>query len=133
MRGALDHIVLCVADVERSLAFYSGVLGLAAERVDEWRSGKAPFASVRIGPESIIDLLGPEHWGGSRGLGAGNVDHFCIAVAEDEWEGLLDRLARAGVATEKGPMRLSGARGSGTAIYVRDPDGNRLELRYYSA
>ena len=41
------------------------------------------------------------------------------------------RLAAAGVDIEMGPLMLSGARGDGTSIYVRDPDGNRVELRYY--
>jgi len=44
----LDHVVLNVADVERSLAFYCGELGLAPERVDEWRRGEILFPSVRV-------------------------------------------------------------------------------------
>ena len=53
--SALDHIVLNVQDVERSLEFYNGCLGLAAERVDGWRSGELPFPSVRINEATLID------------------------------------------------------------------------------
>ena len=54
---ALDHIVLNVADIERALAFYTGPLGLPAERVDAWRSGKVRFPSLRINESTIIDLV----------------------------------------------------------------------------
>ena len=54
---AFDHLVLNVADVERSRAFYTGPLGLEPVRVDEWRAGKAPFPSVRVTRETIIDLV----------------------------------------------------------------------------
>jgi extradiol dioxygenase family protein len=132
MRLALDHIVLNVRDVERALQFYTDVIGLAAERVAEYRKGELPFPSLRIGADSIIDLLPPEIWGGSepdeRRM---NVDHFCLAVDAGSWPALAQRLQAAGVVYELGPMLLSGARGNGMAVYVRDPEGNRLELRYY--
>ena len=54
---ALDHIVLNVADVERSLAFYSQTLGMAAERVEAWRRGELRFPSVRVNEATIIDLV----------------------------------------------------------------------------
>ena len=54
---ALDHIVLNVADVERSLAFYEGVLGLPAERVEAWRRGELRFPSVRVNEATIVDLV----------------------------------------------------------------------------
>ena len=50
----LDHIVLKSPDVERSLAFYCGVLGLDGVRVDEWRVGENRFPSVRINDNTII-------------------------------------------------------------------------------
>ena len=53
----LDHLVIDVADVERSLAFYVGELGLEPVRVDEWRRGEVLFPSVRVDPTTIIDLL----------------------------------------------------------------------------
>ena len=56
--SAFDHLVLVCTDVERSLAWYLDELGLAPERVDEWRAGEVPFPSVRINADTIIDLIG---------------------------------------------------------------------------
>lgn len=54
---AFDHLVLNTADVERSLAFYTGPLGLEPVRVEEWRAGRVPFPSVRVSADTIIDLV----------------------------------------------------------------------------
>ncbi|WP_030055529.1 MULTISPECIES: VOC family protein [Streptomyces] len=118
---ALDHLVLNVADVERSLAFYTGLLGLEPVRVDEWRAGKASFPSVRVTPETIIDLTrGTRH--------ESNVDHICLTVEPLDWQEVID----AGTFTVlEGPVPRYGARGTATSVYVRDPDGNTVELRWY--
>lgn len=117
----LDHVVLRAADVERTLAFYQQVLGLAGERVDEWRAGSAPFPSVRIDASTIIDLLP----GAPDGA---NLDHLCLVVAGAD----LDALARRPeLDVVEGPVRRWGAQGQGTSLYVRDPDGTVVELRSY--
>jgi catechol 2,3-dioxygenase-like lactoylglutathione lyase family enzyme len=117
-----DHLVLVVADVERSLAWYTGVLGLAGDRVDEWRRGEAPFPSVRVDATTIIDLIA-----GSPVAGR-NVDHLCLVVDPTD---LAAWAAEAGVTIVDGPGPRFGARGTATSIYVRDPDGNTVELRHY--
>ncbi len=53
----LDHIVLNVSDIDRSLKFYTEVLGLQPERLDEFKAGKVGFPSVRINGDTIIDLF----------------------------------------------------------------------------
>ncbi len=119
-----DHLVLRVADVERSLAWYTGRLGLAGERVDEWRRGEAPFPSVRIDATTIIDLLA----GGPTGT---NVDHLCLVLAPGTD---LDALAASGDldVVGDGPVDgLFGAQGYARSLYVRDPDGTVVELRTY--
>jgi 8-oxo-dGTP pyrophosphatase MutT (NUDIX family) len=116
-----DHLVLLVADVERSLAWYCGLLGLAEVRVAEWRQGLVPFPSVRVDDGTIIDLVaGP--------TAGANVDHICLVVAPTD----LDALA-AGNTFEvvEGPGTRFGARGQGRSLYVKDPDGNTVELRHY--
>ncbi|KOG90395.1 VOC family protein [Streptomyces varsoviensis] len=118
---AFDHLVLNVADVERSLAFYCGPLGLEPVRVDEWRAGEAPFPSVRISPTTIIDLV---H--GARG--ESNVDHFCLVVDPLDWQEVLD--SDTFTVTE-GPVQRFGARGDAHSIYILDPDHNTIELRWY--
>jgi catechol 2,3-dioxygenase-like lactoylglutathione lyase family enzyme len=118
----LDHVVLNVADVERSLAWYCDELGLSAERVDEWRRGEVLFPSVRIDETTIIDLLRTDRTGQ-------NVDHVCLVVEPTD----LDALAASGrFDVTAGPARLFGARGEGVGLYVRDPDGNVVELRHYA-
>ncbi|WP_030669218.1 VOC family protein [Streptomyces sp. NRRL B-1347] len=121
---ALDHIVLNVADVERSLAFYTGPLGLEPVRVEEWRAGKVSFPSVRVSASTIIDLF-PASDTESRGS---NVDHICLAVEPLDWQEVID----SGQFTVlDGPGKRFGARGTGLSLYVQDPDGNTVELRWY--
>ena len=117
----LDHVVLTVADVDRSLAFYRDVLGLGVERYDEWQRGDAPFVSVRVDGSTIIDLVVGERSGV-------NADHVCLEVAPCD----LDELAASGrFDVVRPPAELFGARGWGQGFYVRDPDGNVVELRHY--
>ncbi|MBP2478245.1 catechol 2,3-dioxygenase-like lactoylglutathione lyase family enzyme [Crossiella equi] len=118
---AFDHLVLNVGDVERSLAFYCGPLGLAPVRVEEWRAGRVPFPSVRVSPETIIDLV-------SRPRGESNVDHLCLVVEPLDW---AEVIASGTFDVLEGPVPRFGARGNATSIYVRDPDGNTIELRWY--
>ncbi len=116
-----DHVVLNVADVERSLRFYCGPLGLEPLRVAEWRSGEFPFPSVRVNATTIIDLV-------ERTRGESNVDHFCLVVEPLDWQEVVD----SGVFTVvDGPGTRSGARGDAESVYVLDPDGNTIELRWY--
>ena len=121
---AFDHLVVRCSDVERTLAWYTDRLGLAPVAVDEWREGRAPFPSVRVTSDTIIDLI-------SSPDGApddGRLDHICLVVEEID----LAALASSGeFDVVEGPARRSGARGVGTSLYVRDPDGLVVERRHY--
>lgn len=117
-----DHLVFDVADTRRSVAWYGDVLGLEVLRYDEWQRGEVLFVSVRITPDTIIDLLETPATGR-------NVDHICVEV---EAGTDLDALAASGTFdVVDGPAARWGARGMGTSLYVRDPDGNTVELRTY--
>jgi catechol 2,3-dioxygenase-like lactoylglutathione lyase family enzyme len=118
----LDHVVLNVADVERSLAWYCDEFGLEGVRVDEWRRGEVPFASVRVDDHTIIDLLQTDRTGQ-------NVDHVCLVVEPTDLEAVK---ASGRFDVLSGPARRFGAQGDGTSLYVRDPDGNVVELRHYA-
>ncbi|WP_189823868.1 VOC family protein [Streptomyces finlayi] len=118
---AFDHLVLNVSDVEKSLAFYAGQLGLEPVRVDEWRAGKVPFPSLRVTAETIIDLM-------SRPRGESNVDHICLTVEPLDW---AEFIASGAFTVLEGPVDRFGARGTATSVYVQDPDGNTVELRWY--
>lgn len=118
--SALDHIVLNVADTRRSLEFYAGVLGLEPLRVEEWEAGAAPFVSVRVDSHTIIDLMELERSGE-------NADHLCLVIDDD----VAELVASGVIEVESGPDPRWGARGEGLSVYLRDPDGNTVELRNY--
>ncbi len=126
---ALDHIVLNVADVERSLAFYEGVLGLPAERVEAWRRGELRFPSVRVNEATIVDLVHAPAESGRRQL---NLAHFCLVTDAEDLDAVARELSSQGVNIEVGPATRSGARGNALSIYFRDPDANLIELRTYA-
>jgi catechol 2,3-dioxygenase-like lactoylglutathione lyase family enzyme len=128
----LDHIVLSVADIDKSLDFYGGVLGLQPERVDDFRAGKIRFPSIRVNDATIIDLFPREGEAPSADF-VQNLNHFCLVWQEDKVEDVIDYLRQHGVETERPPSHAWGAQGRGTSIRVRDPDGNLVELRVYSS
>lgn len=115
----LDHIVLNVTDVERSLQWWTDLLGMEGVRVDEWRAGTAPFVSVRVNADTIIDLQTAERTGE-------NMNHVALVVEDVDLDALV---ADERFAIERGPRDLFGARGIGRGVYLRDPDGNGVELR----
>lgn len=118
-----DHVVLIVRDVERSVAWYQGKLGLEPARLEEFRRGDTPFASMRIDATTVIDLVPGEPSGK-------NVDHVALVVdpAVD-----LEQLAASGdFEVRAGPMRIWGAQGYGLGVYVADPDGHVIELKSYA-
>jgi catechol 2,3-dioxygenase-like lactoylglutathione lyase family enzyme len=121
--SALDHLVLVVADVERTLAWYGRHAGLAGVRVDEWRAGQAPFPSLRVDEATIIDLVP----GLDRPEQRGHLDHICFVVDRVGLEELAQDTELEVV--DSGPR--FGARGQGESIYVRDPDDLLVEFRSY--
>lgn len=130
----LDHIVLNVADIERSLKFYTDVLGLQAERLDEFKAGKVGFPSVRINGDTIIDLFptrGVENAVKQGDKRPGNLNHFCMVVNRQDFSGIVDYLAHHGIGVREGPISRWGARGRATSVYFLDPDGNEVEIRCY--
>jgi catechol 2,3-dioxygenase-like lactoylglutathione lyase family enzyme len=130
----LDHIVLNVANIDRSLEFYTDVLGLKGERVQEFKEKKVGFPSVRINEHTIIDL-NPMPDGSSRGPATekrkGNLNHFCLVVGKEDFPGIVDYLNAHNVMILQEPISRWGARGRATSIYFLDPDGNEIEIRCY--
>jgi len=116
----LDHVVLNVADTQRAVEWYRDRLGLTVLRYREWERGEVFFPSVRVDAGTIIDILETDRSGQ-------NVDHICLVVSDD-----VDELAASGrFEVVDGPDMRWGARGDARAVYVRDPDGNVIELRNY--
>ena len=123
---AIDHLVVVCTDVDTTLGWWRRELGLEPLRLDEWRAGAAPFPSLRINQTSIVDFVA----GTRTGV---NVAHVALAVDVGAAE-------LAALAVERGwdvvtPLDpgLYGARGVGAGVYIRDPEGNVVELRSYPA
>jgi catechol 2,3-dioxygenase-like lactoylglutathione lyase family enzyme len=135
MQCSMDHIVLNVEDDERMIDFYSKVLMLAPERLEEYRAGEVPFPSVRLNADTIIDLFPKKMWDkyARTGQRRENLNHFCVSLSKGTWEDLLKRLQSNNVDIEEGPVPRWGAHGNGTSIYFRDPEGNLIEARYYES
>jgi catechol 2,3-dioxygenase-like lactoylglutathione lyase family enzyme len=117
---ALDHIVLCVADVAATCAFYERVLGLVPreERPGKW--------SLHVGDQkiSLQDAGSAPAIARDTVPGSGNL---CLLtdVPIDE---VVAHLGREGVAVVEGPGERIGARGPILSVYLRDPDGNLVEV-----
>ena len=130
----LDHIVLNVRDIDRSLAFYTGVLGLKGERVQEFKEGKVGFPSVRINDRTIIDLFPLKNAGVKKDSAVKterNLNHFCLVAGKEDFSGIVGYLKGHDVSIRQGPISRWGARGRATSVYFLDPDGNEIEIRCY--
>ncbi len=126
----LDHIVLRVRDVETSLRFYTQVLGMPAERVEQWRAGEIRFPSARLNADTIIDFFGSDQEPIGRD-GAKNQDHFCMVIEPTDMEELKAKFEGIGVDIQAGPGKRWGSHGDGISLYIYDPDDNVVELRHY--
>jgi catechol 2,3-dioxygenase-like lactoylglutathione lyase family enzyme len=122
----LDHSVIGVSDWERSNAFYRDVLGAQIVEV-----GPGRWAYRLAGTQ--LNVHGP-------GVDAGdNVARIPVQPGNSDlcfvWPGRIEdavaHLRERGVEVELGPVSRFGARGSGTSVYFRDPDGSLLELICY--
>jgi catechol 2,3-dioxygenase-like lactoylglutathione lyase family enzyme len=123
--SGFDHLVLVVADVERTLAWYVDELGIPGERVEEWRRGEVFFPSLRLSPTSVIDIVQGDRAAASAGRP--NVDHFCLVIEDDP----ASLVASGRFEVLEGPVPRWGAQGDAMSVYIRDPDGNVVELRRY--
>jgi catechol 2,3-dioxygenase-like lactoylglutathione lyase family enzyme len=115
----LDHLVLRVRDQGLSQRFYVDVLGCTLDHVNE----RISLVQLRFG-EHLIDLLP-----GERGDGGGGLDHFCLSIRCRDLARVRDDLRARGVAVEGDVVERRGAFGSGASLYLRDPDGYRIELK----
>ena len=126
----MDHIVLRTRDVEESLRFYTDVLGLEAERVEQWRAGEVRFPSARINADTIIDFFASDEIPNGRD-DIRNQDHFCMVIDETDMDALKARFEDAGIDIQAGPGKRWGSHGDGISLYIYDPDDNVVELRHY--
>ena len=133
MEFTIDHIVINVVDIDKMLQFYTEILQLPGERLEEFAAGQVPFPSVRISSESIIDLFPKKLWEKTNPdqVCRPNLNHFCLSSDEASAKSLQRRVEGAGIVIIEGPVKRWGAHGSGTSIYFQDPEENTIEVRYY--
>lgn len=118
----LDHIVLPVRSVADSVAFYEGVLGLASTRFGEG------LTALIVGDQRISLREAGSGDLGAKTPTAGSAE-LCFIVRD--LDAVSQSLAGAGIGVEKGPVRRNGTLGPLLSLYVRDPDGNLVELAEY--
>ncbi len=125
----IDHIVLRTENLEAMLHFYTRVLGCPVERrlpasvgLTQLRAGLSLIDLVEVDSE-LGRAGGPPPSGTEK-----NVDHFCLQIEPIGEQELRDWLESNGV--EAGDFQVRyGAEAFGSSVYVRDPDGNIVELR----
>ena len=121
MISHIDHIVLTVADIERSVAFYVRVLGMQAVSFGNGRR------ALQFGQQKIyLQFLGMEPRNHAA-VGAGDV---CL-ITDWPTARVLARLAAEGVPVLEGPVMKSGAQGPIESVYFNDPDGHLIEVSRY--
>ena len=120
----LDHLVLTVRDFDASCAFYIRVLGMAEERFEGNRR------ALRFGNQKLnLHEYGHEISPKATVPTPGSAD-LCFVVTTP-LEAVLAHLAHCGVVPELGPVLRTGALGPIQSVYLRDPDGNLIELSHY--
>lgn len=122
----IDHIVLTVHDLERTLDFYSRVLGMEQVTFAGDRRGLA-FGRQKLN----LHQAGREFEPKALSPAPGAIDLCFIAVSP--LSEVIEKLKAEGVAIIQGPVAKTGAMGPMQSIYFRDPDGNLLEISNYDA
>jgi catechol 2,3-dioxygenase-like lactoylglutathione lyase family enzyme len=120
----IDHLVLTVDDVARTVEFYVNVLGMTETTFGQGRTALT-FGSSKIN----LHQRGREFEPKAARPTPGSAD-VCL-IADVSLDVVMEELAAQGVVSEEGPVRRTGARGPIDSIYIRDPDGNLIELSNY--
>jgi len=117
----LDHLVLTVADISRTVDFYTRLLGMTVQRFGEGRTA-LHFGEQKLNLHPVDRVLDPN----VRHATPGSAD-LCFMV-DDPIESWIAHLEQAGVPVIVGPVVRTGARGPIRSIYLYDPDENLIEL-----
>ena len=118
----IDHVVLNCHDVETAAAWYERALGMRREAF-----GADERLALKFGNQKInLRPTGAPNWPTGAVDTPGSLD-LCFITAQSPDE-VLDHLRGCGIEVAAGPMQRTGARGSMTSIYCRDPDGNLIEI-----
>lgn len=120
MINSLDHLVLTIANLDATLAFYVDALGMTHTRFGERHA--VSFGSQKIN----LHVVGQEFSPRAANASAGSGD-LCFLI-EGSLKDAEARLRAKGISIEDGPVKRTGATGPLRSLYIRDPDGNLIEL-----
>lgn len=121
----LDHLVLTVADIPATVAFYTRVLGMTEI---SFRGGRT---ALTFGTSKInLHQAGNEFEPKAARPTPGSAD-LCL-IADEPLAEVIEELAESDVPIEEGPVERTGATGTITSVYFRDPDGNLIEVSNYA-
>ena len=120
----LDHLVLTVRDIETTVDFYQSVLGMKPIQFGEGRW------ALSFGHQKInLHQQGKEFEPKAKHVKAGSAD-LCF-ITNTPIDEVFDHITGQGVIIEEGPVERTGAVDKITSIYLRDPDGNLIEVSNY--
>jgi catechol 2,3-dioxygenase-like lactoylglutathione lyase family enzyme len=122
--SGVDHLVLTVESIERTIAFYTGVLDMRAETFGDGRRA-LHFGSQKFN----LHEAGHEFEPKARRPTPGSVD-ICL-VSATPLDEVVDAMRARGVPIVEGPVDRTGAQGAMRSVYVRDPDDNLVEICHY--
>ncbi|MBR9883537.1 MAG: VOC family protein [Oceanospirillales bacterium] len=120
----LDHLVLTVADIDRTVAFYTHVMGMKKEVFGEGR------IALSFGHQKInLHQSGKEFEPKAENVQPGSAD-LCFII-DQPVELAIEQLNACDVPVIEGPVKRTGATGAILSAYFRDPDGNLIEVSNY--
>lgn len=127
MLETLDHLVLTVRDIEATVAFYTRVLGMRETRFTPPGENKSERVALSYGRQKInLHQQGREFDPKARTPTPGSAD-LCF-IAGWSLQDVIAHLKAEGVPVIEGPSQRTGAMGPIMSIYIRDPDGNLIEI-----
>ena len=128
----LDHVNIKVRDMQASMDFYAGFLGLDVLSVSRDEEGEPDFVGLTAGRQIVYLSRNAEFRSPEKVVDRG-LNHMCIVVEPLELDGLLQKLRDEGIPIREKAARRSDGRGESISTYVEDPDGHGVEIKQYPA
>ena len=126
---SMDHIVVQAGDMRKTIKFYTEILGMTHSEFQP-PAGGGVRQSLHFGAQKInLHDSGSPFWPHARNPAAGSVD-LCFITHQPlgDWQ---QHLTKCGIVIEDGPVCKTGANGTLLSIYIRDPNGNLIEISNY--
>ena len=123
-----DHVNIKSRDMQRSIDFYTEVIGLRLVRLDRDAAGEIRFAALRVG-DALIDIQPntSDDWDADRT----GLNHMALLIEPADLAAIAERCREMNIPITDGPVARQGAYGMGQALYIQDPDGHGVELKHY--